>query len=240
MVMTIYVRISDISLYLRCPRLVYFDSLGRMPGKSSAMQILIRSLMLSLSQKNDLEGHLRENLKRLEEELPLVYEIDAAELEPACRELEEKIASIAQGLAENVDYLLPFEPDVDLSSEKLGLSGRLDRLAPGLTPSLVRSGSAPENGVWKRDRIALAGYALLLAEKHKVRIDHGLVEYASSGILRKVQIHSVDRARVLRIRDRIRQIKDGRLPERPDDSPCQRCMASEICETRQTLASRFF
>ena len=238
--MTTNVRISDISLYLRCPRMVYFDSLGRMPRKSSAMQTLIRSLMLSLSQESDLESHLRENLQRLEEELPLVYEIDAKELGPACRELEEKIASIAQGLAENVDYLIPFEPDVDLSSERLGLSGRLDRLAPGLTPSLVRSGQAPESGVWKRDRIALAGYALLLGEKHKIRIDHGLVEYASYGIMRKVQIHSVDRARVLRIRDRIRQIKDGRLPERPGDSPCQRCMASEICETRQTLASRFF
>ncbi len=234
------VRVSDISLYLRCPRLVYFETLGRMTRKSSVRQTLIRSLMLSLSQESDLESHLRENLHRLEEELPLVYEIDVKELGPACRELEEKIAAIAKGLAENVDYLIPFEPDVDLFSEKLGLSGRLDRLAPGLTPSLIRSGRAPESGVWKSDRIALAGYALLLGERHKIRIDHGLVEYASLGTIRKVQIHSVDRARVLRIRDRVKQIKEGRLPERANDSPCQRCMATEICETRQTLASRFF
>ncbi len=50
-VMTTYVRISDISLYLRCPRLVYFETLGRTTRKSSAMQTLIRSLMLSLSQE---------------------------------------------------------------------------------------------------------------------------------------------------------------------------------------------
>jgi CRISPR-associated exonuclease Cas4 len=234
------VRISDISLYLRCPRMVYFETLGRMTRKSSAMQILIRSLMLSLSQESDLERQLRETLHRLEVELPLVYEIEVSELGPACRELEDRMASIAQSLAGYIDQLTPFEPDVDLFSERLGLSGRLDRLAPGLTPSLIRSGRAPESGIWKKDRITLAGYALLLGEKHKIRIDHGLVEYPNSGLIRKVQIHSVDRARVLRIRDRIKQIKEGRLPERPDDAPCQRCQALEICETRQTLASRFF
>ncbi len=204
------------------------------------MQLLMRSLMLSLSQESDLESQLRETLHRLEEELPLVYEIEVAELGPACRELEDKMALIAQSLAGYIDYLVPFEPDVDLFSERLGLSGRLDRLAPGVTPSLIRSGRAPESGVWKRDRIAIAGYALLLGEMHKTRIDHGLVEYPNFGLIRKVQIHSVDRVRVLRIRDRIKQIKEGRLPERPNDAPCQRCLALEICETRQTLASRFF
>ena len=167
------------------------------------MQILIRSLMLSLSQESDLERQLRETLHRLEEELPLVYEVEVSELGPACRELEDRMASIAQSLAGYIDQLTPFEPDVDLFSERLGLSGRLDRLAPGLTPSLIRSGRAPESGIWKKDRITLAGYALLLGEKHKIRIDHGLVEYPNSGLIRKVQIHSVDRARVLRIRDRI-------------------------------------
>lgn len=234
------VRISDIGLYLRCPRLVYFEALGSMPRKNNARHILIRSLMLSLSKKSDLESQLREALQRLEEELPLVYEIEVAELGPACRELEAKIASIAQNLAEYVDYLMPYEPEVDLCSGRLGLSGRLDRLAPGSTPSLIRTGQAPENGVWKRDRLTIAGYALLLGEKHKMIIDHGLVEYASIGLIRTVQIHSVDRARVLRIRDRIKQIKSGQLPDRPEDSRCQACMASEICETRLTLASRFF
>jgi CRISPR-associated exonuclease Cas4 len=234
------VRISDIGLYLRCPRLVYFEALGSMPRKNNARHILMRSLMLSLSKKSDLESQLREALQRLEEELPLVYEIEVAELGPACRELETKIASIAQNLAEHIDYLMPYEPEVDLCSERLGLSGRLDRLAPGSTPSLIRTGQAPENGVWKKDRLIIAGYALLLGEKHKMIIDHGLVEYASTGLIRTVQIHSVDRARVLRIRDRIKQIKSGQLPDRPDDSRCQACMASEICETRHSLASRFF
>ena len=234
------VRISEIGLYLRCPRLVYFESLGRMPQKIDARQILLRSLMLSFCQKNDLEGHLKEIVARLEEELPLIYEIGPEEIGPACRELEGEIANIAQGLAGHLDLLLPCQAEVDLFSDKLGLSGRLDRLAPGGTPSLIRTGRAPEDGIWKRDRLMLAGYALLLGDKYKAHINQGLVEYPRVGQVRVVQVHSVDRARVLRIRDRIRLIKEGQLPDRPEDAPCQACEAREICETRHSLASKFF
>ena len=137
------VRISEIGLYLRCPRLIYFENLRRTPKKIDARQILLRSLMLSFSQKDDLEGQLKESLARLEDELPLVYEIEPDEMEPACRELEGEIAGIAQGLAGQLDLLLPCQAEVDLYSDKLGLSGRLDRLAPGSTPSLIRTGKAP-------------------------------------------------------------------------------------------------
>jgi CRISPR-associated exonuclease Cas4 len=238
--MNTLVRISEIGLYLRCPRLVYFENLGKMPKKIDARQILLRSLMLSFSQKSDLEGQLKEILARLEDELPLVYEIEPDEMGAACRELEGEIASIAQGLAGHLDLLLPCQAEVDLFSDKLGLSGRLDRLAPGSTPSLIRTGRAPQDGIWKRDRLMLAGYALLLGEKNKTHINQGLVEYPRHGMVRVAQIRSVDRARVLRIRDRIRQIKEGQLPDRPEDAPCQACWAVEICETRHSLASRFF
>jgi CRISPR-associated exonuclease Cas4 len=107
-------------------------------------------------------------------------------------------------------------------------------------PSIIRTGKAPEQGVWKRDRIVLSGYALLLGEKEKRHIDIGMVEYARAGLVRRIEIHGVDRARVLRIRDRIRLIKEGRLPDRPESAPCQGCRASEICQTRHSLASKFF
>ena len=238
--MNALVRISEIGIYLRCPRLVYFESHRKMPKKIDAKQTLLRSLMLSLSQKNDLEGHLKEIMARQEEELPLIYEIEPEEIRSACRELEGEIAGIAQGLAWHLDLLLPCQAEVDLYSDKLGLSGRLDRLAPGSTPSIIRTGKAPEDGIWKRDRLMLAGYALLLGEKNKTHINQGQVEYPALGLVRSVQIRSVDRARVLRIRDRIRQIKEGRLPDRPEDAPCQDCWTAEICETRHSLASRFF
>jgi CRISPR-associated exonuclease Cas4 len=234
------VRIYEIGLYLRCPRLIYFENLRNTPRKIDAKHVLLRSLMLSFSQKEDLEGQLREILARLQEELPLVYEIKPDEVESACRELEGEISGIARGLAGQLDLLLPCQAEVDLFSDKLGLSGRLDRLAAGGTPSLIRTGKAPEDGIWKRDRLMLAGYALLLGEKHRTHINQGMVEYPRQGQVRAAEIHGVDRARVLRIRDRIRQIKDGQLPDRPEDAPCPACEAREICETRHSLASKFF
>lgn len=240
--MQLPVRIHEIGLYLRCPRLIFFENLrkGNAPKKMDVRNLLLRSLMFSISQKEDLESQLKESLYRLQEELPLVYEIDPDELEPACRELEGEIPGIATGLAGHLNLLLPCQIEVDLISDKLGLSGRLDRLAPAGMPSLIRTGKAPQDGIWKKDRLMLAGYALLLGEMQKTHINQGLVEYPRQGLVRTAEIRGVDRARVLRIRDRIRQIKDGQLPDRPEDAPCGNCEAKEICETRHSLASRFF
>jgi CRISPR-associated exonuclease Cas4 len=198
-----HVRIYEIGLYLRCPRLIFFENLRNAPKKIDVKHILLRSLMLSFSQKDDLEGQLRESLARLEMELPLVYEIEPDEVEPACRELEGEIAGIARGLAGQLDLLLPCQAEVDLFSDKLGLSGRLDRLAAGGIPCLIRTGKPPQDGIWKRDRLMLAGYALLLGEKQRTHINQGLVEYPCQGLVRAAEIHGVDRARLLRIRDRI-------------------------------------
>ncbi|MGB5101623.1 MAG: hypothetical protein WBN94_13635 [Methanothrix sp.] len=177
--MSTLVRISEIGLYLRCPRLIYFENLGKTPKKINAGQILLRSLMLSISQKDDLESQLKESLARLEEELPLVYEIEPGEMGPACRELEGEIAGMAQGLAGHLDHLLPCQAEVDLYSDKLGLSGRLDRLAPGSTPSLIRTGKAPEDGIWKRDRLMLAVSNIL---EHAFILSLSKQSYASSRI----------------------------------------------------------
>jgi CRISPR-associated exonuclease Cas4 len=209
--------------------------------------MLLRALMFSLSfpqysqlSAMDLQGLLEENLALLEQELPLIYEIDSTMVESACRDLQPEIENISQELAGSLDLLLPCKVEVDLRSEKLGLSGRLDRLANGGVPSIIRTGRAPETGIWKKDRIMLSGYALLLGEREKRHIPFGLVEYARQGLIRRAEIHGTDRARVLRIRDRIRLIKQGRLPDRPEEATCQGCQAEEICRTRHSLASKFF
>jgi CRISPR-associated exonuclease Cas4 len=75
---------------------------------------------------------------------------------------------------------------------------------------------------------------------NSIRVRQGLVEYARSGIVREVEIRSIDRARALRICYRVRQIRDGQLPDRPRDAPCDQCRMKERCETRATLASKFF
>ncbi len=242
------VRISDLGLYLRCPRLVYFDALGRLPWKASPRNHLLRELMLSSSEDVSREA-LASRLKSLKEELPLIEEVDEDELECAALDLEERLAEISSYMESFRPALQPSEVDLDLRSDRLGLSGRLDRLVQrddGI-PSIIRSGSAPSDGIWKRDRLQLAGYALLLEAREAERtgenvrrIGRGLVEYPLAGELREVSIRPIDRARMLRLRDRIRDIKDGRLPDRPKDAPCESCQLEEPCRARWSLASKFF
>jgi len=234
------VRVSDLGLYLRCPRLVYFDGIESLPRRMDAFHILLRSLVLSVSRKAEMEAILQTSLRQLAQELPLVYEVDPGELALACRQLESSVADIAESYRPFLDRLLPCEVEVDLRSPKLGLSGRLDRLIREDLPSIIRTGAAPTEGAWKRDRLQLAGYALILGEKRGRKIDSGLVEYPRSGAVREVEIRGVDRARALRIRDRIRKIKEGALPDKPAEANCELCPALERCSTRSSLASKFF
>jgi CRISPR-associated exonuclease Cas4 len=235
------VRISDIGLYLHCPRRVYFEVLAAPRRRSDPMQLLLRGLMLEISDGLSLEDELREGLKKLEQELPLVHDIDPRGLRSACIEVEAMIAEMARGLSNYIDLLIPSEIEVDLRSDRLCLTGRLDRLVTkGRAPSIIRTGTAPGEGVWKRDRLMLAGYALLLEEKYGARVERGLVEYPRAGVVREVEIHGIDRGRALRIRDRVRRIKGGELPDRPQTAMCDMCDVSERCQTRVSLASKFF
>ena len=156
------VRISDIGLYLRCPRLVYFDALGSLPRKVRPVHLLLRELMLGIFCIDNLEGELEASLAKLEQDLPLIFgdEIDPEELGMATREVVAMIPGIAQGLATVLDKILPSDLEVDLRSDRLGLSGRRDRLVTnGHVPSIIKTGFAPDDGVWKKDRLQLAGGA---------------------------------------------------------------------------------
>jgi CRISPR-associated exonuclease Cas4 len=237
------IRISDFGLYISCPRLVYFDALGTLPRKSNPFHLLLRELMLRISSSQDLEGELLESLENLKRDLPVIYgdEIDLQELQIAAQQIEEIIPKIAHSLSASLDMILPCDLEVDMRSERLGLSGRLDRLVTeGKVPSIIRTGLAPEDGVWKRDRLQLTGYCVLAEEKYGCRITRGLVEYPRSGVIRSIQIRNVDRGRLFRIKERILQIKEGKLPDRPKDASCDDCAAADRCVARVSLASKFF
>lgn len=253
------VRVSDISLYLRCPRLVYFQAMGRSvwPKAESPARLLLREMALSLSEfepdgGSDLLAWLGEALDRAEAELPVIWGegVNIHDLRAAAGEIRETLPEIATNLSPKLSLLIPSEVEVDLRSDRLGLSGKLDRIVsragdgrPGgriSIPSIIKTDNPPETGVWRSDRLRLTGYAMLLEDESKRRVDRGLVEYPRAGEVREVEIRSSDRRRVLRIRDRVRLINGGKLPDRPKDAPCERCPVTEVCETRSTLASKFF
>lgn len=252
------VRISEISLYLRCPRLLYFQAMGRRvhPEVETPKNILMREVALSLSEIGpeeaaDLGEWLREALEKALVEVPAIYRerINPHDLQAAAEEVAAWAAEVAPKMELSLQEINPSTVEVELRSDRLGLSGRVDRVVSRgaedgsnhlRIPSILRVDLPPEAGVWRSDRLRLAGYSMLLEEELEARVDRGLVEYLRSGEVREVEIRPTDRRRVLRIRDRVRSIREGKLPDRPREAPCERCPVLESCETRQTLASKFF
>ncbi len=149
----------------------------------------------------------------------------------------------ALGVDRLLDIFTSMDVESILYSEKLSISGSPDRLLMldgCLTPSVIRTGKAPLSGVWKNDRLRLTALSILLEDKHDSAVMKGVVEYARYGIVREVPIRRADRRKVLTLAGRVRKIRDGRLPDRPDDAPCDYCGHVEHCQVTQTLASRFF
>jgi len=58
--------------------------------------------------------------------------------------------------------------------------------------------------------------------------------------VREVAIKRHERRKVLAIRDRIKKIHEGFMPEKPKDAPCEYCGFMGMCDVKSTLASRFF
>ena len=259
-----YIRVSDITNYLKCPRLVYYTY--KEPGTGNALtsayveSLLIREMARSYAyvvRSGNMYDALLEFLEVAANQLTAIYreelrDINEEMLFEAFDTVRSYLEGIKCGILESVErlgadrlveLLTSHDTEPVLYSKKFGLSGSPDRLlmtddVPGL--SIIRTGRAPESGIWKDDRIRLTALSILVEEEYDCVVGSGTVEYARYGIVRNTKIKRSDRRKVLVLAGRIRKIRDGRLPHRPDDAPCDYCSYREICQVTPTLASRFF
>jgi CRISPR-associated exonuclease Cas4 len=251
------IRVSEITTYLKCPRMCYYANKGNKfltdasPGYLE--RILLKELALTYglaSGKEDMLSTLNSELDRISKEVRIIYraELDGVEddaLIGAASAVRSSLGNICSNLSSNADYYANSQVEIEplLHSEKFGLSGSPDKLVKidtTFVPSTIKTGAMPENGVWQGDRLQLTAYAMLVEDKHNSIVERGFVEYARWGIIREVTIKRHERRKVLQIRDRIKKIQEGFMPERPQDAPCERCQFAGLCEVKSTLASRFF
>lgn len=259
-----HIRVSDISNYLKCPRQVYYtykESRPVNPITSAYVEsLLIREMARSYAdvvRSGDRDDALQELLDVAAHQLTTIYreelrDIDEEMLLDAVEVVRSHLEGIRCGILESVErlgsnrlveLLTSHDTEPVLYSKKFSLSGSPDRLimvddVPGL--SIIRTGRAPESGIWKNDRIRLTALSILMEEEYDCVVSSGTVEYARYGIVRNTKIKRSDRRKVLVLAGRIRKIMDGRLPHRPDDAPCDYCSYAELCQVTPTLASKFF
>jgi CRISPR-associated exonuclease Cas4 len=248
------IRVSDITVYLKCPRICYFLNTGHELVKEPSMDYLHRLMLKELALTYVLAhksvnpvSALNVELDRISKEMRIIYRSELAGFD------DEALASAVSGVRSWLGDICPnlssdfydspceFEPV--LRSDKFGLTGTPDKLIKNrdeYAPSIIKTGAMPENGVWKSDRVQLTAYAILVEEIYNIVVWRGFVEYARWGTVREVTIKRHERRKVLQLRDRVLKIQDGFMPEKPSDAPCERCGFMGICDVKSTLASRFF
>lgn len=251
------IRVSDITMYLKCPRVVYFMNKGNelirniTPGYLE--KIIIKELALSYpdaSDKEDMFSFLEDELERLSGEIRIIYRSELAGIDDelvsgSISSVSTMLCNICPNLAVNRDFYtaVPFDVEKVLQSGKSGMTGSPDKLLKikdGIIPSIIKTGNMPENGVWKSDRLQLTAYAILIEEVSGITVSQGFVEYARFGMVREVKLKRQERRKVLQLRDKIKKIKQGFMPGKPQEPPCEYCGFIDMCDVKSTLASRFF
>ena len=262
----INMNVSELLMYFRCPRQVYYMYRGHelMPAISSQYieSMLLKELALSYpdivsAYSSNAEGMM----KSLETEFCRVCDniglIRPGELEGASPELMENARSAVSecikeigtnlvstinedGKEELIGCINPVKTDPILYSERIGLSGMPAKLvchAGNVVPSVIKTGKYPENGVWNNDRLHIAALAMLVEEEYGKTVEYGFVEYAKYGIVRKVIVRVNDRRQILKIANRVKKIKDGTMPDKKESTLCEHCNFSEMCGKCSTKVS---
>ena len=261
------VRVSDLITYLRCPRLVYFASLkncrepverdvdARYLARLLAKELALTYHRIAASAGEDAAEALRIELDRIVNDLPVVYRaelagVDRSRILDAAEGIDTgaigaRIADVIKrtGRDELLARITPCAVEYAIYSDALGLAGSPDKLVRRggrVLPYMIRTGAKPENGVWKPDRLQITAYAMLVEERFGQVVEYGFVEYARFFEIREVVIRSRDRRRVLELRNRVRMIKGGRMPDSVQGSQCEFCVFEEDCVTKRSLASKFW
>ena len=125
----------------------------------------------------------------------------------------------------------PEETDVRVYSDKQGIAGMIDRIAPDGTFSIIRATGAMPFGTYAADRLRIAAIALCLGEMTGKEVTGGHVEYIPDGVSRFHEIQPRDRRQLIATLHKTRAIHEGEVPARPINAPCVRCKHIGKCES---------
>jgi|Deesub1362B_J571_1020462.scaffolds.fasta_scaffold00110_50 CRISPR-associated exonuclease Cas4 len=221
-----FVRVSDISLYLRCPRMVYFvvNGYNLEEKKEESLKRIFWKEVFSRYSLYPNKIEISDVFKTILQTHPYLKSEDL-----------EIFRAVKLRCSENYKEE-NYEIDVELFSERLRMSGILDKivLSDEPIPVILRTSKPPSQGIYRSDRIKLTAYAML-AEERFGRVRKGYVDYAPYGIIREQKIRFSDRRNVIRIRDKIFSIYSGKLP--PKKEKCPKCEFSELCDVERSLLS---
>ncbi|MHC1626793.1 MAG: CRISPR-associated protein Cas4 [Methanoculleaceae archaeon] len=133
------------------------------------------------------------------------------------------------------------ETGVPVSSENLGIRGRVDRIfGDDQAFAIVRPAPAPDVGVYRGDRLRIACYTACVRETFGWDVDGGFVEYIPSGVRRFVRPGPRERREMLHALKIAKRIDGGYIPPVPTGAPCEGCRYRERCRPEPRRLSDLF
>ncbi|WP_167848833.1 CRISPR-associated protein Cas4 [Methanolobus halotolerans] len=263
------VNVSEIVLYLMCPRKVYYSCRGHETFPAATFSyighLILKEMGLKYpdllktysSKDDDILADLETMLLRVSEELAFIYPeefacVSSDMIEEAITHVRSCINDMGPNLLSFItddssgqlrEQLMSAESGHLYHSEKLDLSGIPNSIIDidgTLSPLLVKTGQCPEQGVWNNDRLHVASLAMLMEKSNNSHVRSGIVVYARQGSIRNVNVRSDDRRKVLQVLGRVRKVKGGSLPDRKESSLCEDCAYLEMCKVQSSLVSKFF
>jgi CRISPR-associated exonuclease Cas4 len=248
-----YVRISDISAYLFCPRLTYFrrKHLHFASSPDAVRAAIFKEISRSLPgviRAGDPEASLRSQVEIACRDAEIVYGMPVEEIMvEALGTVNEIIAGLTAETArignDRLDTILnPYERGQVIYSDQLRLSGSIDRIAlldGTRSPVVVCASRPPENGIFAADRLKLAACAMLIEEKYSEPVALGAVEYVCGWRVRETQVRKSDRMAVLSARNRILQMGSA-MPDARRGTWCKTCQFANSCNVRPSFMSSLF
>lgn len=124
--------------------------------------------------------------------------------------------------------------EYSLSSERLQLSGTVDELEVyknQVVPVELKTGRAPQDGVWPGHQLQMAAFMMLLEERFTAAIPHGIIRYLDDDASRLVVMNPFLRMRVLETRDKVtRMLHEQEIPPRvANENKCSGCGLRTQC-----------
>jgi len=255
--------VSYLGRYEFCPMTIYLSDVLKLESKPTPEQIkgvighTIRKeislrqarLLGRIQRPEEIEFYILGEIENILNDIPHIYRDKLGDIEyekylsNVSHEIQNEIKIMSEkleamvteiGITDALKRLTPWRVEYSIRSDKLRLSGRIDKVMKDETyiPVEIKTGNASD-GVWEGDRLQICAYAMLLEDKFGLRkaIPFGFVEYTRIQERRPVMMTEQLRRRVINTRDEIIEILNGRIPEIPHDNEkkCESCSYRDRC-----------
>lgn len=179
-------------------------------------------------------------IRELADRYPALLADDAAlaraPIEPTPTQYRSRLGATKARLDAWTALCEPVDRDVLVDGEET--RGRIHKLLPGPSLSLVFAGAPPDNGVWHPQTVRLVAAARALADERDAPVDRVYAEYPAHGVIRRVD---VDRRRRGAYHEALHTARtvDGPPARTSQRTKCQPCEFTDRCGVRTTsLLSR--